>query len=72
MGKKIQVGYGSDGRKDSTKKGLYGGKRSGRVKMNGGFNYGIVVDFTKIDDEKWKAAFPNSYVPYWAREDKDK
>ena len=71
MGKKIQVGYGSELR-GSTKKGLYAGRSDGKKITNGGFNYGIVVDFTKIDEDKWKTAFPNSYVPYWAREDKDK
>ena len=65
MGKKIQVGYGSDGRKDSTKKGLYGGKRSGRVKMNGGMNYEPTVSFVNIPQDKWDAAFPNGFKPRW-------
>jgi hypothetical protein len=68
MGKKIQVGYGT-GLQGSSKTNLYGGKQSGKVKMNGGFNGCINVNFVSIDEDKWDAAFPNSYKPSWMKED---
>lgn len=68
MAKKIQVGYGT-GMQGSTKKGLYGGKSTGKVNMNGGFDFQPTVNFTNIDEDKWNRALPNSFKPSWDRED---
>lgn len=65
---KLQVGYGSDRREGSTKKGLYGGKRTGKNNINGGFNNGIVVDFTRISEDKWNSIFGTENLPKWKRE----
>lgn len=65
----IQVGYGSDRRGGSSKKNLYAGRSSGKRLSNGGFNGCPVVDFTKIDQNKWDEAFPHGYKPSWMREE---
>ena len=54
---KIQVGYGSDWRRDSTAKNLYGKKRSGKVKQNGGFGGEPTVTYTRIPQDVWDSIF---------------
>jgi hypothetical protein len=61
MPNKIQVGYGSDRREGSTKKGLYGSQRSGKLNHDGGFNRQPTVDYTSISDERWNALDWNDY-----------
>ena len=53
MNKKIQVGYGSHTR-GSTKKGLYGKQRSGKLKENGGFSGQPTVGYVNIPEERWE------------------
>jgi hypothetical protein len=68
MARKTQVGYGT-GMQGSTKKGLYGGRSSGKLLYNGGFGDAIRVNFTNIDEDKWDKAFPNGFKPNWDKED---
>jgi hypothetical protein len=50
---------------ESKKKGLYAGKRSGRVVQNGGFGNNPTVTFTSISQEEFDRVFPNSFKPKW-------
>jgi hypothetical protein len=64
---KIQVGYGTGGRK-SLKKGTYGTCGGEKIKLNGGFNGMPTVDFTDISDDRWAQIFGTSSLPKWKRE----
>jgi len=62
---RIMVGYGSDRREGSTKKGLYGKRSGGKRRENGGFGE-PTVDFTRISQEKWDSIF-DSPSPFWEK-----
>jgi hypothetical protein len=64
--KRIQIGYGSDTRSKGPKGG-YGSKKTGKVRLNGGFNYQPVEDFHNIPSEKWDSIFPDGYKPSWLK-----
>ena len=55
MGDKIQVGQYTGGRRDSSKKNLYGKQRSGKLRNNGGFSGQPTVGYTNISEEQWEA-----------------
>lgn len=55
MSDKITVGPYTGGRRDSTRKGLYGKQRSGKMRNNGGFSGEPTVGYTKISEERWNA-----------------
>lgn len=64
---KIQVGYGSDTRRRG-RRGAYGSRNSGKVVLNGGFNYQPTVSFENISDKRWSEIFGTSALPKWKRE----
>lgn len=61
---KIQVGYGT-GQRGTKAKGLYGGRSTGKMTKNGGFNGNPTIDNHRVPDELWYKALPNSYRPSW-------
>lgn len=66
---KIMTGYGGlSGRKDSTRKNLYGKQRQGKLKTNGGFSFEPTIGYETISDDRWVEIFGNKHLPTWKKE----
>lgn len=70
-GKKIVVGYG-DGGRPKNKNGWYGSKATGKLKMNGGFNFQPTISFETTPEQRFIDIFGVNNLPKWKKELIDK
>lgn len=63
----IRIGYGSDQRRKNPKN-CYGTRSTGKVMMNGGFNFAPTVSFENVSDARWAEIFENENLPKWKQD----